>query len=366
LKKTAAIVVTYNRKELLAENIAHLLAQTLRSQLDIIIVDNASTDGTEESLGTYIRSGDILYLNTGANLGGAGGFQYGMRYAAERGYDFLWVMDNDSMPSANALEELLKWDQKLRGNYGFLSSQILWTDGSICNMNIQKVSISGKVTDFTSDCVPIITGTFVSTFFPVERIFEFGLPIKEFFIWSDDLEYTRRISRKYPCYLINTSVVVHKSRANIGSNIAVDEYERLDRYRYAYRNEIYFFRREGLRGWSYCVCRLLLHSARVILKSKDHRAKRLRIIRQSQQGFSQPLVHKVISVHKQDPLPCGIFQTPVPCSGDAAVFLAEIADISVGRGILPADFSAVVCGAVVDEKNFQISYCLCQQTVDAL
>ncbi|MCD8218208.1 MAG: glycosyltransferase family 2 protein [Clostridiales bacterium] len=278
MKKTAAIIVTYNRKELLAENIEHLLGQSLRSQMDIIVIDNASTDGTRESLQPHLQANEIIYLNTGANLGGAGGFQYGMRYAAEHHYDFLWVMDDDSMPSPNALEELLKWDQKLSGNYGFLSSKINWTDGSICNMNIQKVSISKKVTDFTSDCVPIVTGTFVSTFFPVERIFEFGLPIKEFFLWCDDLEYTRRISRKYPCYLINTSTVTHKSAGNIGSNIAADEYERLNRYCYAYRNEIYFFRREGIRGWSYCFCRLLLHLTRVILKAKDHRAERLKII----------------------------------------------------------------------------------------
>ncbi len=278
MEKTAAIVVTYNRKELLEENITHLLAQTLRSRLDIIVIDNASTDGTEESLQAHIREGDIIYVNTGANLGGAGGFQFGMRYAADHHYDFLWVMDDDSMPTPDALEELIKWDRKLSGNYGFLSSKILWTDGSVCNMNIQKISISKKVTDFTSDCVPVITGTFVSTFFPVKRIYEFGLPIKEFFLWCDDLEYTRRISRKYPCFLINKSTVVHKSGTNIGSNIAIDDYERLGRYRYAYRNEIYFFRREGLRGWIYCFCRLFLHIARVILKAKDHRMERLYVI----------------------------------------------------------------------------------------
>ena len=46
MKRTAAIVVTYNRKELLKENIEKLLAQSFKSRLDIIIIDNASTDGT--------------------------------------------------------------------------------------------------------------------------------------------------------------------------------------------------------------------------------------------------------------------------------------------------------------------------------
>ncbi|MBO4789163.1 MAG: glycosyltransferase, partial [Lachnospiraceae bacterium] len=47
-KRVAAIVVTYNRKVLLQENIESLLAQTYRDYMDIIVVDNASTDGTKE------------------------------------------------------------------------------------------------------------------------------------------------------------------------------------------------------------------------------------------------------------------------------------------------------------------------------
>ena len=52
MKKTVAVVVTYNRKELLKDNIAHLISQSAKDSLDIIIIDNASTDGTKE----YINS----------------------------------------------------------------------------------------------------------------------------------------------------------------------------------------------------------------------------------------------------------------------------------------------------------------------
>ena len=67
----AAVVVTYNRKELLCECIEGLLAQTKRVDA-IYIIDNASTDGTKEALGAYVEAGSIVYVNTGANLGGAG------------------------------------------------------------------------------------------------------------------------------------------------------------------------------------------------------------------------------------------------------------------------------------------------------
>lgn len=287
MKKTAAIVVTYNRKELLRENIESLLLQTVKDEMDIIIVDNASTDGTKEYIDEYIQTGKITYINTGANLGGAGGFQYGIKYAAENGYDYVWIMDDDSIPQADALEQLLKWDKKLNENYGFLASKVLWSDGSICNMNIQKSSISKKVTDFSSDSVKVISSTFVSMFVSTKIVREVGLPIKEFFIWCDDLEYTRRISKKYPCYLINESVVTHKCESNTGSNIASDTYERLQRYRYAYRNEVYYFRREGLKGKLYAFTRLIFHLTRVILKSRSKKMTRIKIIlKATMSGFS--------------------------------------------------------------------------------
>ena len=279
MKKIAAIIVTYNRKKLLLECIAHLSAQTMKQKMDIIVVDNASTDGTREALDAPIKKCEILYQNTGANLGGAGGFQYGIRYAVEQGYEFLWIMDDDSMPEKEALEELLLADKRLDGNYGFLSSRVLWKDGSLCLMNLQKTSISRKVDDFQSEQVPIISATFVSMFLRTEMVRKVGLPIGDFFIWCDDLEYTRRISREYPCFLIPSSIVVHKIQNNLGSNIAEDVPERLERYWYAYRNEIYFFRREGLKGWIYAVVRLFIHVMRVLFKAKDNKRKRLAVIR---------------------------------------------------------------------------------------
>ena len=78
-KITAVLVVTYNRVNLLKENIEALLNQT-RNDLDIYIVDNASSDGTAELVEKYMENNsNIFYYNTGSNLGGAGVFSYGLR-----------------------------------------------------------------------------------------------------------------------------------------------------------------------------------------------------------------------------------------------------------------------------------------------
>lgn len=278
MKTVAAIVVTYNRKNLLLENIKHLLDQNKKDILDIIIIDNASTDGTREALNKFIVNQKIIYKNTGANLGGAGGFQFGIRYAAEYGYDFVWIMDDDCMPKPDALEKLLTADKKLNHTYGFLSSKVLWKDEPICTMNVQRKTLTKNVTDFNSKLVPIAMASFVSLFIPCEIVKEKGLPIKEFFIWTDDWEYTRRISLSHKCYLVNDSVVVHKSKSNIGANISNDSLDRLNRYDYLYRNDVYLYRREGIQGFLYELLRLSYHSVQVLLNSPNSKKERLKKI----------------------------------------------------------------------------------------
>lgn len=291
-ERIAAIVVTYNRQSYLLRCIEALRQQECDA-MDILVIDNASTDGTGDALAPLAADGVLRYYNTGENLGGAGGFNYGMRLAVEEGYDYLWIMDDDCIPDRGALAALLAADKTLDGNYGFLSGIAYWKDGSPCNMNIQKTSLRDKLTDYDTPLVPVIMATFVSCFFPAGRVKEVGLPIKEFFIWSDDLEYTRRLSRLYPCYAVNGSRALHDMQSNAKVNIATDSADRLSRYRYLYRNEVVVYRREGLRGWLYLITRVGFHVLKVLLKSADKWAKTQVILSSFFAGFSfhPPIEH---------------------------------------------------------------------------
>lgn len=273
--RTCAVVVTYNRRALLLECIECLRRQT--AKVDILIVDNAGTDGTGEALRPLVEQGALRYVNTGANLGGAGGFEFGIREAVKRGCDYVWIMDDDAMPEPTALEALLAEAGKL-DRFGWLSGRVLWTDGSPCRMNIQRDLRMGNLTDFSKPRVPSGAATFVSLLVPAQVVREVGLPIGAFFIWADDLEYTRRISQVYPCYVIPASVTVHRCETNNGGNIATDVPERIDRYRYAYRNEVYVYRREGLRGAARLFVRTFVHIWRVLRHSKNQKWKRIRVI----------------------------------------------------------------------------------------
>jgi len=276
----AAIVVTYNRKELLQTCVECVLAQE-GAVCDILIIDNASTDGTHEAIEPFL-GGRVRYFNTGENTGGAGGFNFGIKKALEAGYDLLWLMDDDTQPCPNALAELLAAGTALKGEYGFLSSTAFWTDGTVCRMNRQKVC-KGRRKSKTPEAqgvVPISQATFVSFMISAAGVRRFGLPIKEFFIWGDDIEYTRRIAVRggETGYLAVQSRVVHAMKSNTGSNIAVDTTERLWQYAYAYRNECYFYRKEGFLGVCHYLARCTRDLFRILLFARGQRAKRLGVL----------------------------------------------------------------------------------------
>lgn len=275
MERIAAVVVTYNRKELLLQCIQRLLDQQ-EAVCDVLVVDNASTDGTAQAL-KQTPSPRLFYRNTGENLGGAGGFHFGMRWAVEEGYDYVWIMDDDSLPQPRALAELWAAHEQLNGKYGWLSSRCLWTDGELCPMNVQRVTPYKDLAEPVQKLAPVQMASFVSLFLKASVIEQMGLPLRQFFIWTDDWEYTRRISRVLPCYAVWGSTVVHVMKSKTIVNIATDVPERMFRYRYFYRNDVYLYRREGLKGWLWLLAKDTWHSVQVLQKSSDKLGK-LKII----------------------------------------------------------------------------------------
>ena len=260
--RVAAVVVTYNRLALLRRCLAALDAQTAPLAA-VWVIDNASTDGTAQAVLAMERP-RIVYRNTGRNLGGAGGFAYGVREAALAGYDALWLMDDDTIPEPEALAALLNAGNLQEGRYGWLSSRALAPDGTDQPMNRQRKTPYTDLDGYEGECIPAVMASFVSLLVPTEVVRTYGLPIAEFFIWSDDWEYTRRISRDMPCYVVPGSRVLHAMQNPGIVNIAADDPSRWDRYRYFYRNDVVLYRREGLRGWLWLLAKDLWHTLQVL------------------------------------------------------------------------------------------------------
>ena len=218
--KICAIVVTYNRKEMLLQCVKALHDQKY-NDFDILVVDNASTDGTKDFIVPHLKVNDV-YVNTGANLGGSGGFYYGMKYAYEKGYDWLWIMDDDVVPTPTALGELVG-HLKFVKTVSFLASAVYSKDNKALNTpEISRYSTNGYrfwYDKLEYGMIRLAHATFVSLLVNRNAITRCGLPCKDYFIWGDDTEYTMRIIGKFgAAYMVGSSKVYHLR----GSSSALD------------------------------------------------------------------------------------------------------------------------------------------------
>lgn len=274
-----AVVVTYNRKKLLEECILALKNQTFQD-FDLLIIDNASTDNTYDYIKKYL-SEKIKYSNVQKNLGGAGGFSLGIKQAVESGYKYAWVMDDDSIPQPGALESICKKISKIGFNFSFVSSLVHWTDGTLFPMNVPHVveNISEfieEVSDYR--LLRVKSGSFVGCFINLQTVVQVGLPISSFFIYGDDAEFTRRISKIKPAYWDYDSLIIHKAPSKVGADIVLAPSDRIDRYYFQHRNGLYIARKKGLAN---VFTRLKIHVKRfigVLFRSPDHKAKRMWVI----------------------------------------------------------------------------------------
>lgn len=269
--KILAAVVTYNRKEILLEVLEALA--NIEEPVEILVFDNASTDGTMDALMPWIRSGRIHYHRSAHNIGGAGGFYKLCQEAMRREVDYVWLMDDDCIVRPDSLSRLLE-EAKRHPEAGFFSSKALWTDGTENQMNQHRL-LEKPDHDKAVRCQE---ATFVSMLVSVPALKKYGLPIPDLFIWGDDIEFSRRFSRFCECWYVPKSVVLHKTTSNNGSDISTDTPERLSRYRYAYRNEVYVAKQEGAGRCLRQVCKLIYHTFKVLRHSNGFRKEKIRLM----------------------------------------------------------------------------------------
>jgi GT2 family glycosyltransferase len=261
VNSVAAVVVTYNRKAKLPKVLEDVLAQSYSPQW-VVVVDNASTDGTDKLLAQY--GDDRLVVTTlRENTGGAGGFAAGMAKAYELGADFVWVMDDDCYPNRGALEELLhglgKSQEALGRDVPYACSMVKYIDGSICEMNNPGVTWDwGRLLAQGQENVLVTHCSFVSVLFPRWVLTRYGLPLSEYFIWFDDQEYTRRITTEHSGVECLRSVAVHDMGENVGVNFANVTARNLWKFEYGVRNEAsYRLHHQGVSSYLWFVSRVL-------------------------------------------------------------------------------------------------------------
>ena len=211
-----ALVLTRNRRELLLECLAALERQT-RAVAHIVIVDNASSDGTEEAVRALGLGEQLTYRRLEHNVGSAGGYSYGVEVAREiEGTDWIWIMDDDAEPPADSLERLLAAPAASDPGTAALASAVVVPGGEIDTLH------RGFTGRFLRDLpaeeyrpgnhLELGFSSFTGLLIAGRAARAEEPPRADFFIWADDVEYTIRLRRHGRLVLVPEAVIVHKTR----------------------------------------------------------------------------------------------------------------------------------------------------------
>ena len=213
----------------------------------ILIVDNGSTDGSEAILRE--RFPDIEFIQTGANLGFAGGNNAGIRRALELGAEYVWLLNNDTVVDAESLSALVRVAEGDTG-IGMVGSKIVYYD------NPRLIWFAGAVLDPTKPHRPHHRGlreedrgqydtteetgyvTGCSLLARREMIEQVGLLEEELFLYFEDVDWSARDRRAgWRLMYAPASVVRHKESSSAGGAASPTVVY------YTARNRLYFVRR---------------------------------------------------------------------------------------------------------------------------
>ena len=247
MSKITAVVVTYNRRELLIRCIEHLRKQTVKLD-NIIVINNGSTDGTDVWLDSQIDL-DVIHQE---NVGGSGGFYRGIEHAYESGYDWIWCMDDDVYPEADCLEELLKQDSEKVGILCPLRKQ----EGKVFVTEIKRFNLTNPFKSLHAyslspqdvndkDAINIEGMAFEGPLIKREVVEIVGLPNKDLFLLYDDSDYSyRAVLAGYQVRLV-TKAILNKEKFFAGDDRVTQVQKGKWKLYYHIRNTVFFNRKYG-------------------------------------------------------------------------------------------------------------------------
>jgi len=190
----AAAVITYNRHDVLRQCLSALLNQT--RQLDeILVVDNASSDGTPEIVADEFPSVRLIRMED--NTGAAGGFAAGLQEAVAQGHDWVWVFNDDDMADRDALKVMLETTLSLAGRPGIVACGRRNGEGKIYPLGAhwQHRHVPLAPVGPEAPPLPLDVVTFSGTLVSAEMVRQVGVPQADYFMMIEDLEYCLRARR---------------------------------------------------------------------------------------------------------------------------------------------------------------------------
>ena len=204
------IIVTYNRIQLLKECINDAISQEY-GNVQIFVVNNASTDGTKEYLAEISKTNSNVYIqNMEKNLGGAGGFSRGMKFAYETSKcDYFLLIDDDAMLDKNYLQCIVN---HMSENYLAYAGSVFVNGTVDISHRVRKNRGKVSASEYDGDTFVFDIATFCGLLVSRSIVKQIGFPREDFFIWNDDTEYCYRINQYSKILNVNGAVIDHKTK----------------------------------------------------------------------------------------------------------------------------------------------------------
>lgn len=244
MKDLGIVICNFNKVNYLKGCLESLYKSDFEDLIyDVIVVDNASTDGSPD----FIKENypKIVLLQNETNTGGSGGFDRGIRYAMQKKYDYVVLLDNDILLESNTILNLYKYI-KLNPKAGVVGSKICTMDNpDILQEMGSFIDYENKFNVYTPlkshkddsllpevvECDYVPACCMITTKEVLEKVGSFNT---EHFIYWDDMDWCTRVKREnYEIYAINSSRVFHKMGAANHTNTFG--------FYYFERNKIMFF-----------------------------------------------------------------------------------------------------------------------------
>ena len=312
--KISALVLTYNRKELLLQCLQAILAQVEPAD-EVIVLDNGSTDNTCEYLeeSGFLEDGRIVLYRRPENTGPSAGVDSLFRLGNEHGSEWIWYMDDDTIADPDALKEL---KDAYAENFshpeevGFLKSVVVSADGRPNGLpEVDLRAAPGQASSWAdrlgSGLVKVRCGTFVSILVPRSTLMRVGDIYPDFVSYGEDTDFTLRTTEVLPAYLVGKSKVTHLS-PDVGRFRSLEKKDpiSIDLGRLYYRNNLYFrwhYYSFGRTALYVCKC---LYEALRALGAKSYPLRRMSaIMRGLFSGLLFAMRHKAGAWHRSPDLP---------------------------------------------------------------
>lgn len=265
--RVLAHIHTLNDSAFIERPIEALQRQTRRPD-SIIIVDNGSTDAT---LDRTFPAHVTIHRNP-TNLGTSGAIRIGFGYALEHQFDWVWILDADSIPKADALEKLLAFFEGLppaaQEKVCFLHSQMMGENNFL--LEFSETSVRPPSPDPNSRYIRCDSALWSGSFYRMAAVKKIGLPSADYVLYSAELEYGYRAwDLGFSSYMVRNSVQQHGVGRHPGIASRICQFGPLKltlydsspiRCYYHVRNPIYFWMYQSKHGGLRQVAHSIIHA----------------------------------------------------------------------------------------------------------